>query len=168
MSVNPEMLFVYGTLRRGFAGHSLLQGLGARYVGKGRICGELFDLGDFPGAVEPHNPTQWPGAYAGGGSKSTVHGSAGAIKSEHVCEDGVRVVGEVFRIPNPERAFRILDAYERTPGARRLYSRRPTEVKLERGDRVTAWVYWLNRAPKGMRRIISGDYANKARPAYTV
>jgi gamma-glutamylcyclotransferase (GGCT)/AIG2-like uncharacterized protein YtfP len=45
-----SLLFVYGTLMRGFSLHRLLQGR-AEYVGPGQVGGRLFDLGAYPAAV---------------------------------------------------------------------------------------------------------------------
>jgi gamma-glutamylcyclotransferase (GGCT)/AIG2-like uncharacterized protein YtfP len=48
--MSPDLLFVYGTLMRGFPLHALLEGRAA-YVGPGRVQGRLFDLGRYPAAV---------------------------------------------------------------------------------------------------------------------
>lgn len=50
--MNNTYLFVYGTLRMGY-GLKLLQEIGSAltYVGAATVCGALYDLGDFPGAV---------------------------------------------------------------------------------------------------------------------
>src|SRR5438105_1507723 len=55
---HSSMLFVYGTLRPGGERqrHSLLAGLGAVYVGKGSVAGELYDLGAYPGALKSQDP----------------------------------------------------------------------------------------------------------------
>ena len=45
-----ELLFVYGTLMRGFRLHGLLAGR-AEYVGEGEVPGLLFDLGSYPAAL---------------------------------------------------------------------------------------------------------------------
>jgi gamma-glutamylcyclotransferase (GGCT)/AIG2-like uncharacterized protein YtfP len=45
-----DLLFVYGTLMRGFGLHRLLDGR-AGYVGRGRVRARLFDLGAYPAAV---------------------------------------------------------------------------------------------------------------------
>lgn len=50
--MNCELLFVYGSLRRGFEAQDLMRRLAARYVGKGSVRGRLFDLGKFPGALK--------------------------------------------------------------------------------------------------------------------
>jgi gamma-glutamylcyclotransferase (GGCT)/AIG2-like uncharacterized protein YtfP len=46
-----ELIFVYGTLMRGYALHPTLARVGT-YVGSGRVRGTLLDLGSFPGLVE--------------------------------------------------------------------------------------------------------------------
>ena len=47
----PDLLFVYGTLMRGYGLHPLLA-RAATYVGEGRVRGRLLDLGPYPGLVE--------------------------------------------------------------------------------------------------------------------
>ncbi len=126
-----NLLFVYGTLRRGFGRHFLLQRVRARYVGTGHAQGELFKLGQFPGAQRSKDPA-------------------------------ARIVGEVYQLSNPVRAFRVLDRVEgfrpNAPAAG-SFRRETATVVLDNGTRATAWVYWLNRAPGEFGRIESGDYA---------
>ena len=131
-SCDLSRLFVYGTLRRGGERHCLLERRGAVYVGKGSVAGELYDLGAYLGALK---------------SKS----------------ESARVVGEVYQLPNPTPALRSLDEYEGVfdSSAAILYSREITQVTLENGERLDAWIYWLSRAPQRMRRIQSGDYARR-------
>jgi gamma-glutamylcyclotransferase (GGCT)/AIG2-like uncharacterized protein YtfP len=45
-----ELLFVYGTLMRGFPLHAMLAGR-AEYIGEGEVPGLLFDLGSHPAAL---------------------------------------------------------------------------------------------------------------------
>ena len=45
-----DLLFVYGTLMRGFPLHRLLDGK-AEYLGAGEVPGLLFDLGSYPAAL---------------------------------------------------------------------------------------------------------------------
>jgi gamma-glutamylcyclotransferase (GGCT)/AIG2-like uncharacterized protein YtfP len=47
--VEAELLFVYGTLMRGFALHAMLERC-ADFVGAGQTAGLLFDLGRYPAA----------------------------------------------------------------------------------------------------------------------
>jgi gamma-glutamylcyclotransferase (GGCT)/AIG2-like uncharacterized protein YtfP len=126
-----ELIFVYGTLRRGYSRHVALQRLGAEYLDRGTIQGELFELGDFPGA-----------------------GSTAKASS--------RIVGEIYRLPDPSQALPVLDEIEGLrPAAPELslFRRAMTTVTLENGQETTAWVYWLNRSTGPRRRIPSGDYA---------
>jgi gamma-glutamylcyclotransferase (GGCT)/AIG2-like uncharacterized protein YtfP len=51
VGVGPQLLFVYGTLMRGYALHPVLA-RGATLVGEGRTPGVLLDLGAYPGLVE--------------------------------------------------------------------------------------------------------------------
>jgi len=130
---HSSLLFVYGTLRRGGEGHRLLERLGVVYVGKGSVAGELYDVGSYPGALKSQDPSS-------------------------------RVVGEVYRLSNATQALQRLDEYEgvRPSGpAASLYSREITEVTLENGEHLSAWIYWLRRAPQRTRRIQSGDYAKR-------
>ena len=50
------LLFVYGTLMRGFPLHRLLEGR-ARFLGAGTARGRLYDLGRYPGAVPDREAT---------------------------------------------------------------------------------------------------------------
>jgi len=125
-TVNCELLFVYGSLRRGCRAQGLMRHAGARYLGKASVRGRLFDLGEFPGAV-----------------KAT---GASAL-----------VLGELYYLPCAVRALKSLDRYE---GSR--YKREVTEVELQSGRRVRAWIYWLKRVPASRHQIEGGNYA-KAR-----
>lgn len=129
---DSSLLFVYGTLRRGAERHDLLQKLRARYIGKGSVAGELFDLGPFPGAIKR-------------GARSRK-----------------RVAGELYRLADASRALKVLDEYEGVRSgevAAALYRRDVVEVWRPGGERASAWIYWLSPPPPGARRIESGDYA---------
>jgi gamma-glutamylcyclotransferase (GGCT)/AIG2-like uncharacterized protein YtfP len=51
--MTADRLFAYGTLMRGFPLHGLLERR-ATYLGRGRVDGQLFDLGRYPAAVPGH------------------------------------------------------------------------------------------------------------------
>jgi len=51
-----DLLFVYGTLMRGFPLHALLEGR-AEHLGDGRVTGLLVDLGSYPAAVRDAHAT---------------------------------------------------------------------------------------------------------------
>jgi gamma-glutamylcyclotransferase (GGCT)/AIG2-like uncharacterized protein YtfP len=125
-----HLLFVYGTLRQGFELHHHLVRIGAKLTGRGKVAGDLFDLGRYPAAL-PSNR-----------SGRRIHGEVYYLpRPEHDLRvlDGI----EGFNLCAPERGE---------------FVRAMTEVSREGGEPYRAWVYWLNRsAPRG-RRIASGDY----------
>jgi gamma-glutamylcyclotransferase (GGCT)/AIG2-like uncharacterized protein YtfP len=53
---DPELLFTYGTLMRGFRLHRLLEDR-AVYVARGQVRGRIIDLGSYPGAVPDPSAT---------------------------------------------------------------------------------------------------------------
>jgi gamma-glutamylcyclotransferase (GGCT)/AIG2-like uncharacterized protein YtfP len=133
-SGEPDLLFVYGTLRRGFERHAQLERLGAQFVGMATGRAELFDLRDYPGAV----PSK-------------------ALRA--------RLVGELYRLSNPARAFTQLDpveGYDPEDPERSLFRREIGEVTRENGESALAWIYWLNRPAGRRHRIPSGDYARRS------
>ena len=110
----PALLFVYGTLRRGFRLHLHLKRLGAQFVASGKVQAELFDLGDFPGARASTRPGK------------TV---AGEVYRLHKVENTLKVLDEIegFSPRNPEKG---------------MFQRGTTEVTLPNGERRLAWIYW--------------------------
>lgn len=126
-----DLLFVYGTLRSGYGRHGVLRRLGARYVGLGTVQGELFNLGDFPGALK---------------SESVLPRIAGEVYQ-------LRPAARAFKVLDPVEGFRPMDP------ASSLFKREAAEIVFQDGRRAAAWVYWLNRLPWLATRIPSGDYA---------
>jgi gamma-glutamylcyclotransferase (GGCT)/AIG2-like uncharacterized protein YtfP len=145
-----DLVFVYGTLRRGFSHHHLLKRLRARPVGRGSVRAELYDLGAFPGAKPAATDT---GVCASGGVQARRNAQACAVR---------RVVGELYQLQNPVRDLKVLDGYEgfrpSAPG-RGFFRRELTEVSLGGGTAEPAWVYWLNRTIGPGRLIVERDYA---------
>jgi gamma-glutamylcyclotransferase (GGCT)/AIG2-like uncharacterized protein YtfP len=132
-----NMLFVYGTLRRGFALHGALQRSGAKLEGKGRIRARLFDLGDYPGAVPAIKSTDF------------VEGELYQLDSpskQLSVLDGI----EEF---DPKRAKTS------------LFRRRLVSVRLASGRKTKAWAYFLNRRPRHARLVPHGDYAAASKRA---
>ncbi|MBI1941497.1 MAG: gamma-glutamylcyclotransferase, partial [Acidobacteria bacterium] len=112
----PDLLFVYGTLRRGFSRHKILRRLGAKSAGRGSIRAELFDLGEYPGA----KPFARLSARVVG-ELYAVPDREGAFK--------VLDATEGFQPHAPESS---------------LFRRETVEVTLHNMRRVVAWVYWLS------------------------
>jgi gamma-glutamylcyclotransferase (GGCT)/AIG2-like uncharacterized protein YtfP len=130
MTSDREYLFVYGTLLRR-AAHPQARYLAERaiYLGEVKIPGRLFNLGRFPGLIEPASPEDfvWGDLYDLGQDAAAT--------------------------------LTVLDQYEHdesTPTA--LFERRLSEVTLADGSERTAWVYWFRGAVKAEQRIRSGRY----------
>lgn len=135
MNHKSEYLFVYGTLRRGFRLHRRLAKDSVRYVGKGKIRGQLYNLGAYPG-VYP------------------------------VSSNAAEVQGELYELLRPESQLRKLDAEEECiPGRPQdsLFTRRMTRVRLDDGQHLEAWAYFLPRKPVKARTIAHGDYSKVRR-----
>ena len=125
-----EYLFVYGTLRRGQPLHPHLQAPRARFVGEGRIVGRLFDLGEFPAATP--DPKRF----------STVR-------------------GEVHELFDPQETLVVLDdieGFDPKRPERSLFERRETQVTLEAGGTLRAWVYFYRQPLLEATEIPDGDF----------
>jgi gamma-glutamylcyclotransferase (GGCT)/AIG2-like uncharacterized protein YtfP len=129
---NCRLLFVYGTLRRGFELHHHLTRLGARFQVEARVAAKLVDLGRYPGALPATGNGEW------------VHGELFELGQP---QPDLQVLDRVegFIPSAPERSEFI---------------RSTAEVILANGARECAWIYWLApRAAAGRGRIAGGDYA---------
>ena len=116
-----DLLFVYGTLRRGFRLHHHLKRLGAHFVANGEVRAELIDLGEFPGARQSSRPGK------------TVKGELYRLRK---VDDTLRVLDQIegFSPRNPDRG---------------LFQRGTAQVTLPNGDRHLAWIYWFRwRSPR--------------------
>jgi len=121
-SAECHLLFVYGTLRRGFELHHHLPRLGARFLTEARVAAELIDRGRFPGARPAARKGKW------------VRGELFQLRQP---ASDLRVLDKV-------EGF--------IPGApkRSEFVRTAAEVILNNGSRRRAWIYWLGRAgPRG-------------------
>jgi gamma-glutamylcyclotransferase (GGCT)/AIG2-like uncharacterized protein YtfP len=49
--MSKQLVFVYGTLRRGGAGAMSVSFPGAKFIAAAEVCGSLYDLGAYPGLV---------------------------------------------------------------------------------------------------------------------
>jgi gamma-glutamylcyclotransferase (GGCT)/AIG2-like uncharacterized protein YtfP len=113
-----DRLFVYGTLR-----DSLTDFGDATYEAAGEIDAELYDLGDYPGAV-PSPDTRLRGAlWRLGDPDATLE------KLDHY---------EDADAPDP---------------AKGLFIRETVRVALDDGSTKEAWVYFYNRSVQNRPRI---------------
>jgi gamma-glutamylcyclotransferase (GGCT)/AIG2-like uncharacterized protein YtfP len=90
----------------------------------------LSDLGEYPGAV--------------------------------LSDAGPTIEGQVFELPDDPEVLKRLDEYEefdpRNP-ERSLFIREECSVLLDRGKKVTSWVYSYNRHPGSAASLLNGDFA---------
>jgi gamma-glutamylcyclotransferase (GGCT)/AIG2-like uncharacterized protein YtfP len=120
------LLFVYGTLRAA-SGHPMHRRL--------RAEAEFVGEGTFRGRL--YDLGTFPGA----------------VPSPSNAE---RVSGEIYRLREPERAFRMLDAYEDT-----AFRRAEAIIRHEDGAASRCWIYLYGRSLKRFPRIASGDFIRR-------
>ena len=131
MRNRTELLFVYGTLRRGFPLHRRLSKSSVRYIGKGWVGGRLYDLGEYPGAVR------------------STSGNASIEGEVYELLDAKHQLEELDRV----------EEYNPQKPSKSLFVRKKAPVKLQDGTQTRAWVYFLPRRPQKARLIVAGDYA---------
>jgi gamma-glutamylcyclotransferase (GGCT)/AIG2-like uncharacterized protein YtfP len=123
------LLFVYGTLLRR-SRHPMALALAQRalYVGAARVRGRLFDLGRYPGMLEPAGEEDW------------VHGDL------YDLGHGTTTLAELDAY---EHAESPLPAF---------FERQLAEVIRGDGLTRAAWVYWYRGEVADRQRIVSGRY----------
>lgn len=123
------LLFVYGTLRRR-SRHPMARQLAqkARYLGTATIAGRLYDLGRYPGLLEP--------AAAG----DRVHGDLYDLGDDPATLPAMDAY---------ENAESPLPAF---------FDRQRASIRLDDGDECAAWVYWFRGPVREEQRIASGCY----------
>lgn len=102
-------------------------------VGKGFMYGKLYKISWFPGVVNT--------------------------------ETNEKVYGTVFKLQPNVDVFKTLDDYEgfyKNDTVSSLYVRVQTEVFLENGTALKAWVYLYNQKIVDEPQIISGDFLKDA------
>ena len=130
------LLFVYGTLRRGFA-HPMARQLArrARYLGAGRVNGRLYRVSHYPGLLPTTHPREW-------------------------------VSGDLYDLSASPALLGQLDRYEGLGrGSRRLseYARGVTMVWLADGSSRMAGVYFYRKPVRRLARLVSGDFLRERR-----
>jgi pyruvate carboxylase len=120
---NEEYLFVYGTLR------SQMNDPLHRLLEKHAV---LVATGSFQGKL--YDLGRYPGAIPSHGKTD-------------------RVLGEIYRFSESQRALEILDEYE---GHR--FKRQRVTIVQENGKSIPCWIYLYARSVRHRARISSGDY----------
>lgn len=126
---DPDLLFVYGTLRRG-SGHAMGDWLAAHADWRGAaacVAARLYRVSWYP-ALLPGRP-------------------------EEV------VLGDLYHLREPGRLWPVLDRFEGVAGrADDEYERRRSPLRLPEGGEGRAWVYWYRGGPEGLVRLPQGDW----------
>ena len=137
-SDTSDLLFVYGTLMRGFD-HPMAQLLSrsADFIGEARCCGRLYLIKHYPGLLLSDDPAEI-------------------------------VFGELYRLRQPEALLREFDMYEACGeglAEPTEYIRQMLPVTLEdeaASEAVCeAWTYLYNWPVAGLPRIVSGRFLEK-------
>jgi gamma-glutamylcyclotransferase (GGCT)/AIG2-like uncharacterized protein YtfP len=130
MQVRQDLLFVYGTLMRGFD-HPMAKLLSrsAEFCDEARCQGRLYLVKHYPGLV--------------------LSDDASDV-----------VFGELVRLHQPDESLATLDEYEGCgPGvASPQYLRQVLPVTREDGTVSQAWTYVYNRPVATLKRITSGRF----------
>ncbi|MBR1126027.1 gamma-glutamylcyclotransferase [Bradyrhizobium lablabi] len=129
--MSSDLLFVYGTLMRGFD-HPMARLLSANadFIGEARCCGRLYLVKHYPGLVLSEDPAD------------IVH-------------------GELFRLREREAMLREFDMYEACgenfPQPTE-YLRRMLPLTLGDGSATEAWTYVYNWPVTKLPRIETGRF----------
>ncbi len=128
--MSTDLLFVYGTLRRSdlHPMHGLLSP--ATLIGTGEFRGQLYHLGNYPGAV----PSTDPGDVV-----------VGEVYRLH---DPAATLARLDRYEGCMDMDQMPTEYVRVVAG----------VLLAGGDTVTTHIYLYQRSVQGFRRIKSGDF----------
>ena len=132
--MTSDLLFVYGTLMRGFD-HPMAKLLSrsADFLGEAKCCGRLYLIKHYPGLV--------------------LSDDANDI-----------VFGELYRLRARDELLGEFDMYEACgPGfkAPTEYIRQMLNVTLDDGSASEAWTYIYNWPVTGLPRIVSGKFLER-------
>jgi gamma-glutamylcyclotransferase (GGCT)/AIG2-like uncharacterized protein YtfP len=130
-----ENLFVYGTLRRGFANEPAAPlHRSGQFLGRGKVRGRLYLIANYPGLVPAADGDRW------------VH-------------------GELYHLDSPETILDKLDKYEGCGPADphpHQYRRETVPVLLDSGEWIDAITYVYVLPVHGKQEIPSGEFSAPA------
>jgi gamma-glutamylcyclotransferase (GGCT)/AIG2-like uncharacterized protein YtfP len=107
----------------------------ADLVGRGRLPGMLYDVGDYPGAVRKS------------GTRAFISGDVYRLRDS---ERALKILD------------RYEGWNEKKPGSSE-FRRSRVAVDMGAGKKISAWIYLYNRSTTGLPRILSGDYLKRPR-----
>jgi gamma-glutamylcyclotransferase (GGCT)/AIG2-like uncharacterized protein YtfP len=125
-----EVLFVYGTLRRG-GGHELEKMFeDARFIEEGEFCGKMVLVDYFPGVIDATEPQAMVS-----GEIYELDGDGKSLMELDEFED--------FRPLDPQGG---------------VYRRERRRIRMKSGGWKDAWIYIYNHPIGQLRAIESGDF----------
>ncbi len=129
--MHERSLFVYGTLRKAFAHPlSLFIEKNSVFAGTGTVRGNLYDLGEYPGAVPAKTNLVWGEVY---------------VLNKNISQ---RVLAKLDEY----------EGYLKNEKNKSLFAREWITVKLTNEQTTEAWMYWYQHPVDEATRIASGDY----------
>jgi gamma-glutamylcyclotransferase (GGCT)/AIG2-like uncharacterized protein YtfP len=127
-----KYLFLYGTLRPASPTNEATRLItGLRRIGRARVFGRLYDLGEYPGAVLDSS------------ARTSIRGE----------------LFELPNNPSILSALDKYEEFDRANEKRSLFIRTKTNVEVSDGRRLESWIYVYNRDPGTAPVIASGDYS---------
>ncbi|WP_024325975.1 gamma-glutamylcyclotransferase [Thioalkalivibrio sp. AKL19] len=151
-------LFVYGTLKRGFANHRAFCERATK-IRTASIAGTMFDLSvGYPAVQIPGDSIlleAGPDPVRDAGRQRLVRNPVPPGRAGDACG---RVQGEWIRLPDPACTLPPVDALEGLRRDRRgEYRRALVPAWTEEGPRAL-WVYWMPQLPPDARYLPDGAW----------
>lgn len=132
--VAKRYLFSYGTLSPRHAPPEIAPTVRRfRRVGKGFVHGQLFDLGEYPGAILTRNGSRIAGQ-----------------------------IFELPDDPEVLNRLDEYEGFDRAHPQKSLFVRKRRYVQLQDGRKIFCWIYGYNRPVKSARRLSGGVYSKAA------
>jgi len=130
-----QYLFVYGTLSKNMAPPEIAPVVRSfKYIGSGYVNGQLYDLGEFPGAKLDE------------AEQSKVYGKIYEIPAD---QDSLAALDRY-------------EEYDPRKPKKSLFVRKRTLVSRSKRKSVEAWIYEYNQSTNPAKRIKSGQYERVA------
>lgn len=153
-SETTVVLFVYGTLKKGFPAHEHFFGRHCGVAGEAVVRGELFGLpAGYPALAVPKGDILAVGTANPASDAESQRGTSLA----HRERPGSRVHGEAYRLEDPERLLPALDVFEGfDPHGESLYRRVLIPAWTRLGETFSVWAYAMENPPGA--RISGGKW----------